>query len=128
LIEYTVSAFHSPSTDNSVIYFLSLHDALPIYLHMSGFAKGISKGVRVKQGDVIGYVGSTGLATGPHLCYRFWKNGKQVDPFKEKIPSSHPVKPELLEAYNKKKAEVIAALNNIKLPFEMQPEISSVIE
>jgi|SRR5690554_430833 len=98
------------------------------YLHMSGFAKGISKGVRVKQGDVIGYVGSTGLATGPHLCYRFWKNGKQVDPFKEKIPSSHPVKPELLEAYNKKKAEVIAALNNIKLPFEMQPEISSVIE
>src|SRR5690606_39643048 len=54
------------------------------YLHISGFAKGISKGVRVKQGDVIGYVGSTGLATGPHLCYRFWKNGKQVDPFKEK--------------------------------------------
>ncbi|MBK9190475.1 MAG: peptidoglycan DD-metalloendopeptidase family protein [Crocinitomicaceae bacterium] len=43
------------------------------YLHMSGFAPGIKKGVYVKQGDIIGYVGSTGLATGPHVCYRFWK-------------------------------------------------------
>lgn len=49
------------------------------YLHMSRFNKKIKKGTRVKQGDVIGYVGSTGLATGPHLCFRFWVNGKQVD-------------------------------------------------
>lgn len=61
------------------------------YLHMSKFAKGIKKGARVSQGQVIGYVGSTGLATGPHLCYRFWKNGKQVDPYKEKLPRSEPV-------------------------------------
>ena len=58
------------------------------YLHFSRIAKGIKKGVRVKQGDVIGYVGSTGLATGPHLCYRFWKNGKQVDPLREKLPDT----------------------------------------
>jgi len=55
------------------------------YLHMSRFARGIKSGKRVKQGDVIGYVGSTGLATGPHVCYRFWKNGVQVDPFRENL-------------------------------------------
>ncbi len=97
------------------------------YLHMSGFAKGIHRGVRVKQGDVIGFVGSTGLATGPHLCYRFWKNGVQVDPLREKIPSSHPVKPELLADYDKKKDEIITRLDSIKLPFETNPEISSIV-
>lgn len=61
------------------------------YLHMSKIGKGIRPGTRVKQGDVIGYVGSTGLATGPHVCYRFWKNGVQVDPLKEEIPPAHPV-------------------------------------
>lgn len=55
------------------------------YLHMSKIGKGIRRGVRVKQGEVIGYVGSTGLATGPHVCYRFWKDGAQVDPFKQKV-------------------------------------------
>ncbi|NQZ75781.1 MAG: peptidoglycan DD-metalloendopeptidase family protein [Ekhidna sp.] len=58
------------------------------YLHMSKIAKGIRPGVRVKQGQNIGFVGSTGLANGPHLCYRFWKNGKQVDALKVDIPSS----------------------------------------
>lgn len=55
------------------------------YLHMSKFAKGIRKGTRVQQGQVIGYVGATGLATGPHVCYRFWKKGVQVDPLKQKL-------------------------------------------
>ena len=55
------------------------------YLHMCRFAKGIHKGTRVQQGQVIGYVGSTGMATGPHVCYRFWKHGVQVDPLKEKL-------------------------------------------
>lgn len=54
------------------------------YLHMSKIGKGIKPNTKVKQGQVIGFVGSTGLATGPHVCYRFWKNGVQVNPFKEK--------------------------------------------
>jgi murein DD-endopeptidase MepM/ murein hydrolase activator NlpD len=69
------------------------------YLHMSGFAPGIKKGVYVKQGDVIGYVGSTGLATGPHVCYRFWKNGQQIDHRAEKFPESVPMVDSLLPAY-----------------------------
>lgn len=61
------------------------------YLHMSKIESGIKVGSEVKQGDVIGYVGSTGLASGPHLCFRFWKNGRQVDPFKQALPPSKPV-------------------------------------
>lgn len=61
------------------------------YLHMSRFAKGIRRGVHVTQGQIIGYVGMTGLATGPHVCFRFWENGKQVNPLKEKNQSSDPV-------------------------------------
>ena len=61
------------------------------YLHMSKIKKGIRKGVFVKQGSVIGYVGSTGLATGPHVCYRFWKNNKQVDPYRQNLPPGDPI-------------------------------------
>lgn len=61
------------------------------YLHMSKIAKGIHRGTRVVQGQVIGYVGSTGLATGPHVCYRFWRDGKQVDPLKQKLAISEPI-------------------------------------
>lgn len=71
------------------------------YLHMSKIGEGIRNGVRVKQGDIIGYVGSTGLATGPHVCYRFWKNGQQVDPRAEKFQSSEPIKEENKDAYFK---------------------------
>ena len=69
------------------------------YLHMSKIKPGIRKGSFVKQGDIIGYVGSTGLATGPHVCYRFWKNGKQVDPYKEELPPGDPIKQENKEQY-----------------------------
>ncbi len=61
------------------------------YLHMSKISKGVRSGSRVRQGEVIGYVGSTGLATGPHVCYRFWKDGQQVDPFKQKMATSEPL-------------------------------------
>lgn len=61
------------------------------YLHMSKIKTGIRPGVRVSQGDVIGFVGSTGLATGPHVCFRFWKNGKQTDHRKEELPASDPI-------------------------------------
>ena len=61
------------------------------YLHMSKIAAGMHPGTKVKQGEVIGYVGMTGLATGPHVCYRFWKDGQQVDPFKQKMQFSEPL-------------------------------------
>ncbi|MFZ6050767.1 M23 family metallopeptidase [Halocola ammonii] len=67
------------------------------YLHMS--RRAVKNGQRVKQGDVIGYVGSTGLATGPHVCFRFWKNGRQVDHLREKFPPSKPIKPEVKEEF-----------------------------
>lgn len=59
------------------------------YLHMSKIL--VRQGQRVAQGETIGLVGSTGLATGPHVCYRFWKNGKQVDPLAEVMPNSQPM-------------------------------------
>lgn len=59
------------------------------YLHMSKIL--VRQGQRVEQGQVIGKVGSTGLATGPHVCYRFWKNGEQVDPFSQKLPNTEPM-------------------------------------
>jgi len=61
------------------------------YLHLQKFAKGIKAGSFVQQGETIGYVGSTGLATGPHVCFRFWKDGQQVDPLKEKLPLPAPL-------------------------------------
>ena len=61
------------------------------YLHMSRIAAGIRPGTRVEQGQLIGYVGSTGLATGPHVCYRFWMNGKQVDPIQLDMPPAAPI-------------------------------------
>jgi murein DD-endopeptidase MepM/ murein hydrolase activator NlpD len=60
------------------------------YLHMQKQGR-IKQGKYVKQGDVIGRIGMTGNTSGPHVCYRFWKNGKQVDPFKQKLPPGKPV-------------------------------------
>ena len=60
------------------------------YLHMK--TRKVRKGQFVKQGDVIGYVGMTGNTGGPHVCYRFWKHGRQVDPLKEKLPAAKPMK------------------------------------
>ena len=71
------------------------------YLHMHKIKSGIKPGKMVRQGDIIGYVGSTGLATGPHVCYRFWKNGKQVDPYRQKLPPSNPIKEENMPAFEK---------------------------
>lgn len=68
------------------------------YLHMS--KRAVKRGDRVRQGEVIGYVGSTGLATGPHVCYRFWKNGKQVDALKQDFPPAEPIGQEFKSAYN----------------------------
>ena len=86
------------------------------YLHMTKIKKGIRPGVRVNQGDVIGFVGSTGLATGPHVCYRFWKNGRQVDPYRQKLPKAEPIRKANLESYKKIKQKMIEDLEAIKFP------------
>lgn len=69
------------------------------YLHMS--KRAVKKGQRVSQGEVIGYVGSTGLATGPHVCYRFWKHGKQVDALAQVFPPSEPINEKYRIAFNR---------------------------
>jgi murein DD-endopeptidase MepM/ murein hydrolase activator NlpD len=68
------------------------------YLHLSRYAAGLHVGQRVSQGDVIGYVGMTGSATGPHLDFRVWKNGTPINPLKLESPSGEPIKPENLPA------------------------------
>ena len=67
------------------------------YLHMR--KKGLKVGTQVKQGDKIGEVGMTGYTSGPHVCYRFWKNGKQVDPLRQKLPEAKPISDELRLKY-----------------------------
>ncbi len=83
------------------------------YLHMSRIEPGIRPGTRVRQGQVIGRVGSTGLATGPHLCYRFWKNGRQVDALRVALPPSKPIDPAHREAFESIRIQLAAQLRTI---------------
>ena len=94
------------------------------YLHMSKIL--VKRGQSVKQGDVIGKVGSTGLASGPHVCYRFWKNGKEVDALKLKLPNSEPMdarnKPRYFKYITplKRQLDSVAAVT-FKEPFQFSP-------
>jgi murein DD-endopeptidase MepM/ murein hydrolase activator NlpD len=94
------------------------------YLHMSKIGAGIAPGVHVRQGQTIGYVGSTGLATGPHVCYRFWKNGVQVDALRVELPPSQPVKKDHLEEFSKVKENVINKLE--KIPLSPTPAVMAL--
>ena len=69
------------------------------YLHLSKYGKGIKEGVHVRQGDIIGYVGSTGRSTGPHLDFRFYRNGEAINPLKVKSPPAEPVDSLNLDQY-----------------------------
>lgn len=84
------------------------------YLHMQGFAAGIQPGTKVQQGQVIGYVGQTGLATGPHVCFRFWKNGKQIDFTKERLPSNRALPKEELVDFRGRKDELLKELEGLQ--------------
>lgn len=81
------------------------------YLHLSKYAKGISVGTRVSQGQVIGYVGSTGRSTGPHLDFRLWKNGTAIDPLKVPQKPAEPISKANREKFDKVRFRVVAELN-----------------
>lgn len=83
------------------------------YLHLSRYGKGIKSGKYVKQGDIIGYVGSTGLSTGPHLDFRFYKQGHPINPLKVKAPPVEPVSEENREDYEKIKSVITDLLNTV---------------
>ena len=82
------------------------------YLHMS--RRNVKRGQYVKQGDIIGFVGSTGSSSGNHVCYRFWKHGRQVDPFKQKLPAAAPLKKSLKPAFLAHISPLKEQLGNIK--------------
>ncbi len=96
------------------------------YGHFSSFGPGIRKGTRVKQKQIIGYVGSTGLSTGPHLDYRLVKDGRFRNPLKETFPSGLPIKKEEMESYQKRRDEMMAWLEG-ETPYWKKKEESGSI-
>ena len=91
----------------------------------------VKVGEFVKQGDVIGLVGNTGSSAGNHVCYRFWKNGKQVDPFREKLPEAKPISDSLKVKFLDFIAPIKTQLDNIilvedSLPPETEETLSEI--
>lgn len=86
------------------------------YLHMSRIASSVKPGTKVKQGQTIGYVGHTGLAKGNHLCYRFWRNGVQIDALRVELPPSEPISDENLLEFNSVRDLIKRQLDAIRYP------------
>ncbi len=95
------------------------------YLHMS--KRAVKRGQRVSQGQVIGYVGSTGLATGPHVCYRFWKNGKQVDALAQVFPPSEPISEKYRTAFNRIRGAQQQTLASVGFEKQSNLEVCSAL-
>ncbi len=95
------------------------------YLHMSKIASGIVAGAHVSQGQTIGYVGSTGLATGPHLCYRFWRNGVQVDALRVELPPSQPVDKKYWAEFEEIKKKLVVRLQLIPFKDSSDPIVTA---
>ena len=87
------------------------------YMHLNGFAKGIQKGSTVKQGQVIAFVGSTGLSTGPHLDFRVHKNNQAINPLTMEAPPSYPVKPELRDSFLIIRDQILMELDSLQYAF-----------
>jgi len=88
------------------------------YLHMS--KRAVKVGNFVKQGEIIGYIGMTGNTGGPHVCYRFWKNGAQVDPLKQKLPAAEPMKEAVKPTYFEFIAAIKSELDAINYPIALE--------
>lgn len=105
-----IEARYSPSEGNFIrVRHSSRYDTC--YLHLSRFAKGLKKGTKVQQGEIIGYVGSTGLATGPHLDYRVSENGNWLDPLKLKSITPDPLRGASLARFRASVAHLMPHLN-----------------
>ena len=92
------------------------------YLHMS--RRNVKEGQAVRQGDVIGYVGSTGLATGPHVCFRFWKNGQQVDHLREEFPPSTPIESDHVDRF----ADAVSSWREEMARFDGRSEVQMAVQ
>ena len=96
------------------------------YLHLSGYAKGIANGTRVTQGQLIGYVGSTGASTGPHLDYRIWKNGTPIDPLKVPQEPAEPISKDNMAAFEQIRDRIVPELKGTATPDMIVTQLDSL--